>query len=127
MEQLNTTLSLALLLSIGFLAAKAGSIIRLPSVTGYIFAGLLLGPSGFHLIQADAVGRQLNHFTQIALMLISFGIGEHLEIKRLRSTAKSVGIIGLSEIFGAFILVLIGAFIVAQLARVGLPSWQIAD
>ncbi len=127
MDQLNITLSLALLLSIGFLAAKAGNLIKLPSVTGYIFAGLLMGPSGFHLVPAETVGHQLNHFTQIALMLISFGIGEHLEIKRLKSTAKSVGIIGLGEIFGAFILVFIGAFLVAQLSKVGLSSWQITE
>ncbi|MCK4839907.1 MAG: cation:proton antiporter [Desulfobulbaceae bacterium] len=121
------TLTLALLLSLGFLAAKAGNLIKLPSVTGYILAGLLLGPSGFHLVPLETVGNQLNHFTQIALMLISFGIGEHLEIKRLKETARSVGIIGLSEVFGAFILVFLGALLVVQLSKIGLSSWQITE
>jgi Kef-type K+ transport system membrane component KefB len=40
------TLLLALILIVGFIAAKAGQAIRLPSVTGFIAAGVLLGPSG---------------------------------------------------------------------------------
>jgi Kef-type K+ transport system membrane component KefB/nucleotide-binding universal stress UspA family protein len=127
MEQLNITLTLSILLCLGFLAAKAGNFIKLPSVTGYILAGLLLGPSGFHIVSAEAVRQQLNHFTQIALMLISFGVGEHLEIKHLKSRAKSVGIIASGEILGAFILVFIGTLLVAQLSRVGLPAWQITE
>ncbi len=127
MEELNLTLSLALLLSIGFLAAKAGNLIKLPSVTGYILAGLLVGPSGFHLVPLETVGRQLNHFTQIALMLISFGIGEHLEIKRLKETAKSVGLIGLGEVCGAFLLVFLGALLVVQQSAIGLSSWQLTE
>lgn len=127
MEQINITLSLALLLSIGFLIAKAGNVIKLPSVTGYIFAGLLLGPSGINLVPAETVGHQLGHFTQIALMMIAFGIGEHLEINRLRSTIKSVSFIGVGEILGAFVFVLIGSFLVARATDIGLPGWQPAD
>ena len=71
------TLFLAILLGVGFMLAKLVQLLRLPSVSGYILAGLLLGPSGLHLVTAEAIGAQLNHFTQMALMLIAFGIGEH--------------------------------------------------
>ena len=99
------TLLLAVILIAGFVAAKAGQAMRLPSVTGFIAAGLLLGPSGMHVITAEATSNQLGHFTQIALMLIAFGIGEHLELKRLKITAKTVLSICLADTIIALILV----------------------
>ena len=99
------TLLLALILTAGFIAAKAGQAFRLPSVTGFIAAGVLLGPAGLHIITAEATGNQLRHFTQIALMLIAFGIGEHLELKRLRVTARTVMSICLADTLCALVLV----------------------
>jgi len=100
-----TTLILAILLGAGFFFAKVGQLIRLPSVTGYILAGLILGPSGLELVTEEAIGSNLEHFTQIALMLIAFGIGEHLDIKGLSQSIKSVGSIALAETTGAFLFV----------------------
>ena len=111
----NITLALAVLLGSGFAVSKVGQFFKLPSVTGYICAGLLLGPSGINYLSAESIGHQLGHFTQIALMMIAFGIGEHLEIKRLRSSVKSVMSIGLFEVFGAFTFVCAGTFVVAML------------
>ena len=67
----NVTLALAILLSVGFIVAKLGQLIRLPSVTGYICAGLLLGPSVLNLINETTAINELGHFTDIALMLIA--------------------------------------------------------
>ncbi len=115
----NITLILAILLGAGFTGAWLCKLINLPSVTGYICVGLILGPSGFNLFSEQSVGPQLEHFIQIALMLISFGIGEHMEIARLRSSAKSVILIGLGESLGAFIMVSLGCFIIIQLTGLG--------
>ncbi len=122
-----TTLVLAILLGAGFAAAKLGQLIRLPSVTGYILAGLVLGPSGLHLVTAETIGSNLEHFTQIALMLIAFGIGEHLDLKNLRHSMKSVGSIGLAETTGAFLFVSIGTFCLALATGVGHSDWQTTD
>ena len=127
MENLNITFTLAILLATGIAAAKIGSRFRLPAVTGYILAGLLLGPSGLHLISHETGNSQLGHFTEMALMLIAFGIGEHLEIMRLRSRAKSVITIGLFEIMGAFLCVSVGTFLVARWLHVGGDAWQMQD
>ncbi len=127
MEQINITFSLAVLLSLGFLAAKVGNLIKLPSVTGYIVAGLLLGPSGVNLISAETLGYKLDHFNQIALMMIAFGIGEHLEIKRLKSSVKSVSLIGMGETLCAFGAVIIGTFFVARETGIGPSSWQTTE
>lgn len=123
----DVTLFLAILLGAGFLFAKLVQRLRLPSVTGYILAGLLLGPSGLHLVTAEAIGARLNHFTQIALMLIAFGIGEHLEFGKLRVHAKSVGLIGLAESLGAFFAVALGVEVVAPLVIPAGAGWLASD
>ncbi len=115
----NITLTLAILLGAGFTGAWLCRLVNLPSVTGYICVGLLLGPSGFGVISGETAGRQLEHFIQIALMLISFGIGEHMEISRLRSSAKSVFLVGLGEALGAFIMVSLGCFVILRLTGLG--------
>ena len=121
------TLGLAILLAVGLLAAKLCQFLCLPSVTGYIVAGLLLGPSGVGLITSDTVGSGLDHFTHIALMLIAFGIGEHIELKRLRQHARSVACTGLGEIIGAFVLVSTVTFVVIRLLGFEVAGGELRD
>ncbi len=109
------TFGIAILLAVGLLIAKLAQLIRLPSVTGFILAGLLLGPSGFGLITVDLVGHKLDHFTQIALMLIAFGIGEHVELRRLGSVARDVMYISIVQAVAAFVLVAGGTWITTWL------------
>ncbi len=121
---MEVSLALAILLGVGFAAAKLGQLFRLPSVTGYVCAGLLLGPSGFGLITPELTGEKLAHFNQLALMLIAFGIGEHLELKRLKKTARTVFFIGLLEALFAFLLVATSIFFVSSLLGLGPEGWQ---
>ena len=53
------TFCLAVLLAVGLLVAKAGQKCKLPSVTGYILAGVLLGSSGLNIISWENLGGQL--------------------------------------------------------------------
>ncbi len=101
----NVTLALALLLGLGLLVARLGRLLRLPSVTGYILVGLVLGPTGFNLVAADLVSEKLEHFTQIALMLIAFGIGEHLELRRIRYLLGQLLAVCVGESFFCFLMV----------------------
>ena len=115
------TLGIAVLLSAGLLAAKICQLIRLPSVTGFILAGLFLGPSFLGFVSMESVGYQLEHFTQIALMLIAFGIGEHIELRRLGGVARDVGYISVIQAVGAFVCVFAGTWLTARLAGNGTP------
>jgi len=121
------TLLLALILTAGFIVAKVGQVFRLPSVTGFIAAGVLLGPSGFHIITAEVTGDQLRHFTQIALMLIAFGIGEHLELKRLKVTAKTVLSICVADTIGAILLIAGAILAVTWWSGAGGPTYHFKD
>jgi len=107
---MDTTLALAVILSSGFFAARLGKLIKLPAVTGYIAAGIFLGPMGLNLVNYEQLGDRLEHFNQLALMLIAFGIGEHLEIKRIRSRVRMVLSVSLLEIICASTLVGLGIY-----------------
>ncbi len=115
------TLGLAVLLAVGLLTAKILQAFRLPSVTGFILAGLLLGPSGFGLITIETIGHKLDHFTQIALMLIAFGIGEHIELRKLRSIGRAVGWISIFQAVAAFICVILATYFTALLSQNNQP------
>jgi Kef-type K+ transport system membrane component KefB/nucleotide-binding universal stress UspA family protein len=111
---LNITLGIAILLTTGLLFAKTVQLFHLPSVSGYILAGLVLGPSGLELLTAESVGHQLDHFTQIALMLLAFGIGEHIELRRLHTIARDVTIISFVQAIASYLFVLTTTYFVAQ-------------
>lgn len=121
------TLGIAILLAAGLITAKICQYFKLPSVTGYILAGLILGPTGFGFITEDNVGHNLDHFTQIALMLIAFGIGEHIEIKKLKNHAKSLLWIGIAETTGAFIVVTCSVYLTILLTSFEVANWQARD
>jgi len=123
----SVTLALAILLGAGVVAARLARLARLPSVTGYIVAGLLLGPFGLGLIDEQTAGHDLGHFTHLALMLIAFGIGEHLELAPLRRAAKVVSAMGLGESAGALVLVGLGTFLAAWLLGWGGAGWAAGD
>jgi Kef-type K+ transport system membrane component KefB len=111
----NVTLGIAVLLSVGLLAGWIARLLRLPSVTGYVLAGLVLGPSFSGVIGVGTLGQKLEHFTQIALMLIAFGIGEHVEFRRLRRIARDAGFISLIQAVGAFLCVGAGTYLASRL------------
>jgi Kef-type K+ transport system membrane component KefB/nucleotide-binding universal stress UspA family protein len=121
------TLGIAILLAAGLAASKITQRFHLPSVTGYIIAGLLLGPTGFGIITQQSIGHNLTHFTQIALMLIAFGIGEHIELNTLKKHTKSLKWIGLFEALGAFLVVSSVIFVSIKLIGFVVPGWSLRD
>ncbi len=121
------TLGLSLLLATGLLVAKIGQYFRLPSVTGYILAGVLLGPTGINIINSTSIGVGLDHFTSIALMLISFGIGEHVELKKLQKQFRNVAWIAVCEAIGTFVFVFSAVFLTIYFTGIEVDGWQLKN
>lgn len=121
------TFNIAILLASGLAVSKICQRFHLPSVTGYILAGMLLGPTGFDIISEDRIGDNLTHFTQIALMLIAFGIGEHIELKRLKDHTRSLKWIGFFEAAGAFFVVSTAIYTAINLTGFEITGWKSRD
>jgi len=120
-------LALSVLLTVGFALAQLAKIVHLPSVTGFIIAGAVLGPSGFHLVSVDFAEDRLSVFTNMALMLVAFGVGERFDLQQLRSLARPIVRISAGEVCLSFILVTAGTAAVCRLTGVGGVSagWEV--
>lgn len=95
-------MGIALIVGIAF--GKLMGIFKIPSVAGYILAGLLIGVSGLHIIDNN-LELQLSFLSDLALGIIAFNIGSELEISVIKRLGKSIFLIALCEALGAFILV----------------------
>jgi Kef-type K+ transport system membrane component KefB len=86
------------------LFGRIGKHFKLPNVTGYLVAGLLLGPSFFNLIPMDMVNGY-SVISDIALAFIAFSVGCEFDLKYYRQVGASPILIAISEACGAIILV----------------------
>lgn len=100
--------ALSLLLAAGFAMASLVKLLRLPAVTGYILAGLSLGPTGLGIIGPEIAQGRLVIFTNIAMMLVAFGIGERFDLQQLRRSRRALLRVSLGECGATFLLVLVG-------------------
>ncbi len=93
----NPLFTLAILLAFGVLCGQLARRIGLPSVTGQILAGILLGPSVFHVFGHEAA-IELRPIVHFALGLIAVDVGTHLHFPKLRNSFGRLGILLLLEI-----------------------------
>ena len=97
-------LTLALILAAGFLTTRVTKLARLPHVTGYLLAGILIGPELLGLAPAETV-RTLDVVTDIALALIAFSTGKFFKLAKLRSNGPKAIILTLFEALTAAVAV----------------------
>jgi len=122
----NIIFALSLLLTVGFGLTRLVKLVHLPSVIGYIVAGIALGPTGLNLITPEILESRLYVFTNIALLLVAFGIGERCDLQQLRPVAKILIRVSVFEIACVFILVSVGVSIAAHFLTELSPAHAIA-
>jgi Kef-type K+ transport system membrane component KefB len=102
--QVNTLFYLALILFAGLIFGRLVKLIRLPNVTGYLIAGLLIGPYVFKLVPLDLV-EGLELVSEMALGFIAFSIGSEFKLSYLKKLGIVPIVIALFEALTASILV----------------------
>ena len=108
-------LSVALMLFFGFALTRVTKRLRLPSVTAYIAAGILLGPYAFDLVPESVVSG-MAFLSDIALAFIAFGVGEFFKLSTLKKNGVRVVVITLSEALLAAFLVFLATYTVLGLS-----------
>ena len=78
-------LSIGILLLAGYFLGKLCETVKLPAITGYILAGLLLGKSVAGIV-SPRMGHNLSDITEIALGFIALSIGGEFSIAKIRRT-----------------------------------------
>ncbi len=107
---MNVILSAGLLIFVGYIFGELAEKIKLPKISGYIIAGLVLNPELFGLMPSAFV-KHTDSLLSIALSVITFSIGGSLSAKKLKATGKSVVILTVLESFSAFLFVFIILFL----------------
>lgn len=100
----NTLFYLALILFSGLIFGRAVKFIKLPNVTGYLIAGLLIGPYVLKLIPLD-VATGLELVSEIALAFIAFSIGSEFKLSYLKKVGVAPVLIAIFEALTATVLV----------------------
>ncbi len=88
----------------GLIMGKIVSYLKLPHITGYLIAGVIIGPSILELVPHIHVSR-MTIISEIALGFIAYTIGSEFKFDNLRKSGKSVIIITIFQALGAVILV----------------------
>lgn len=97
-------LSLSIILFSGFLMTRVTKKLRLPDVTGYILAGIVIGPYMLHLIPREMI-TGMDFITDIALAYIAFGVGKYFKLSELRKNGRRIFVVTLLEALSAALLI----------------------
>lgn len=101
---MNLLLKICIVLLVGIVGGKLAKILKLPNVSGYLVAGLFLGPSFLKLVSGQDI-ETFSVINELALAIIAFSIGNEFVVKEMRKLGKSIIIITLAEVVGAIAIV----------------------
>lgn len=97
-------LYLSLAMVVALLMTRVTRLVRLPNVTAYLIAGVLIGPGVLNLLNSDSIGT-LSVLTSVSLGFIAFSIGDEFKLSTLKQIGSQAMIITLFEALGAIVLV----------------------
>ena len=105
---------ISVILFAGMGTAKILSKFKLPNVTGYLIAGLIIGPSLLGIIPKEASDK-LSIISEAALSFIAYSIGSEFNIENLKRVGKGVILITVLEALTAVILIdIVMIFVLGQ-------------
>lgn len=111
--------ALGLLIICGYIFGKIAKKIKLPSITGYILAGVLVGPYGLELITLKNV-EDLQLLNGLALSLIALNAGGEIKYSGLKKNLKSI----FSILFFQTVFIIAGIILMVILMRGSIPFFS---
>lgn len=105
---------LGIVLFMGFIFGRLMELIKIPSVTGYLVAGLILGPIT-HFLSTD----ELNSFSivsDVALGFIAFQVGNELWFGKLKKSGTKIVIITIIQAVLTTAIVTVGTMFVVDIS-----------
>lgn len=111
-DEFMVLLSVSIALLAGLLMTRAFKPLKLPSVTAYLIAGVLIGPYCLGALGINGLGfpthesvSALSVVAEVALGFIAFSIGNEFVLSDLKKTGKQALIIGVLQAVIAMVLV----------------------
>lgn len=116
---MNILLSVSVALLAGLLMTRAFKPFKLPAVTAYLIAGVLIGPYCIGALHIEGLGfttmdevSVLSLVSQVALGFIAFSIGNEFRLSDLKKIGKQAFVIGIFQALTATLFVDIILFVV---------------
>lgn len=116
---MNILLSVSVALLAGLLMTRAFKPFKLPAVTAYLIAGVLIGPYCIGALHIEGLGfttmdevSVLSLVSQVALGFIAFSIGNEFRLSDLKKIGKQAFVIGIFQALAATLFVDIILFVV---------------
>ncbi len=107
-------ISVGLMLIAGFLFTRLTKLLKLPNVTGYILAGIVIGPYCLRLIPEGVISG-MGFISDVALAFIAFSVGEYFRLSVLKKNGVRVAVITLFEALVASVFVFVLTFFILRL------------
>ncbi|NLY36983.1 MAG: cation:proton antiporter [Tissierellia bacterium] len=104
---------LGIAILIGIIGSRIAGYFKLPSVSGYIVAGLIIGPSFINVIGVEDI-ISLEIINEMALAAIAFIIGNEFLLSDLKKIGKDALIITVAEVAGVVLVVFVVMFIILK-------------
>ncbi len=115
---MGTLLSISVALFTGLIMTRFFKPLKLPSVTAYLIAGVLVGPYCLGALGIDGLGfnsadgiEKLSLISEVALGFIAFSIGNEFRLSDLKKTGKQAFVIGVFQALVATLLVDLALFV----------------
>ena len=110
---MNVLLALSIAMAVGLLMSRFIRLIRLPNVTAYLIAGLLVGPYVLNVL-SPALNSQLAIISDVALGFIAYSIGSEFKLNYLKEIGVKPMVITLFEGCTASLLVFVTLLVMGQ-------------
>ena len=110
--EVEVLLSIAVAMFAGLLMSRVVKPLKLPAVTGYLIAGLLIGPFVLGRLGVDGLGftsfnavEAMKPISEVALGFIAFNIGNEFRLSQLRIIGKQATVVAIVQALRATVLV----------------------
>lgn len=107
-------LAIAVMLAAGFLMTRVTKLLRLPNVTAYIVAGIVIGPFCLKAVPQNVIDGSA-FISDIALAFIAFGAGQFFRISSFRGKGKQLIVITVLEALTASLFVFVLTYFILGL------------
>lgn len=111
-QNMEILLAISIALTAGLLLSRFVKPLKIPAVTGYLIAGILIGPYVLGRLNIAGLGftsmahvENLKIISEVALGFIAFSIGNEFRVSQLKQTGKTATVIAILQALTATILV----------------------
>ena len=109
---MTTLLTLSIAMIAGMMMTRVVKPLKLPAVTAYLVAGVLVGPYCLGLLKISGLGfishgnvEQFSIISDVALGFIAFAIGNEFRLSQLRETGRQATVVGIVQALFATLFV----------------------